>query len=309
MSQLEFLNVSFHYRSEFLGKKLGGIEAISFAIPNGECLGYLGHNGAGKSTSMKLMLGLLTPDSGTVRLQGRDPRETASRNGVGFVPEQPYIYEHTSVAEFLDWSATLSGIAGSARRQAINKIVDRLSLGALLARRIKEVSKGQLQRLLLAQALVHEPQILILDEPFSGLDPISRREVRQLFLEEKKRGATLLIATHILPDVEALCDRALIISHGRLRGVLELEGAEQKVRLVLKGSGDISSGVQAGSLSLQHIAEHSVELLYPSAQSAQQALHHAMHSGFQIEFFGKETSSLEERFLAVTEGRVVEEQM
>ncbi len=205
-------------------KKTAALHGIDLKVEEGETVGYLGPNGAGKTTTLKLMVALLAPTSGRVLIGGLPPSDTRARGLIGFLPESPYFYEYLSGREFLRLAARLGeesgGRGGSLGR--VDALLERVGLAAAADRSLRKYSKGMLQRIGLAQALVGDPPILILDEPMSGLDPIGRREVRDLILELKRRGKTIFFSSHILADAELVCDRVAFIDRGRLLGVRSL---------------------------------------------------------------------------------------
>lgn len=192
------------------------LDEVSLELARGEVFGLLGPNGAGKTTTLKLVTGLLRPTSGRVHVFDRAPGDRAARAFVGFLPEQPVFYDHLTAQELLTYFAGLCGIAGTERRRRIAAVLDEVGIGPAREQPMREYSKGMLQRVGLAQALINEPALLILDEPMSGLDPIGRREVRELILRLRDAGRTVLFSSHILSDAEALCSRIAILARGRL---------------------------------------------------------------------------------------------
>ncbi len=232
---IEAVGLTKLYRNPWTLKVTRGVEGLDLEVPRGEVLGYLGPNGAGKTTTLKLLAGLLKPTSGEARLMGESIENPASRRRLGFLPEQPYFYDYLSGIEYLEMAGRLSGLpAHEARGQAVHWL-GRVGLGEKSRLRLRKYSKGMLQRLGLAAALVHGPDLLILDEPMSGLDPFGRRDVRDLILEQKALGVTVLFSSHILPDVEMLCDRVAIIMAGRLARVATvnelIQGPQQRVEI------------------------------------------------------------------------------
>jgi ABC-2 type transport system ATP-binding protein len=193
-----------------------GLDGLTFDIRPGEVFGLLGPNGAGKSTTLKLLTNLLFPTSGTATVFGRPAGDVAARQRLGFLPEHPTFYDQLTAEELLSYFAGLFGETGSGRRAKATAALDRVGLGADRARPLRQYSKGMLQRVGLAQALVNDPELVILDEPMSGLDPIGRREVREIILQLRDDGRTILFSSHILSDAEWLCNRVAILSRGRL---------------------------------------------------------------------------------------------
>jgi ABC-2 type transport system ATP-binding protein len=204
------------YLVGFLRKPVMGARGISFDVNEGEIVGLVGPNGAGKTTTIKCLLGLCAPTKGAARIRGLDAREPRARKNVGFLPENPYVYPYLTPREFVDLCARLSGIAATARNAQIQKVLERTGIAWAADRPVHRLSKGMLQRTGLAAALVSDPELLVLDEPMSGLDPLGRREVRDIIFEERAAGRTVLFSSHVLSDVEALCDRVVILKAGEV---------------------------------------------------------------------------------------------
>jgi ABC-2 type transport system ATP-binding protein len=196
------------------------LKGLSLSVSKGEIFGLLGQNGAGKTTTIKILLGLVFPDEGAVRLFGRKSTVVAVKERVGFLPENPYFYEYLTGREFLDYCGRLFGYSAYERERRIDAILDRVGMKGRAETQLRKYSKGMLQRIGLAQALINDPDLVILDEPMSGLDPIGRREFRDIILSLKERGKTVFFSSHILSDAEALCDRVGIVKDG----VLSAEG-------------------------------------------------------------------------------------
>ena len=210
-------SVSKRYRKGMFGPTFNAIEDVSFAVKPGEVIGFIGHNGAGKSTTIRILMGLQTATSGAVHLQGLDPRQPDSRKGVAYVPESPLLYDHLTPNELLRFSATCHGLKRNEIDAATAVWLDKLGLGAVANKRIREFSKGMVQRTALAMALVVKPKVLILDEPLSGLDPSGRREIVEILSEYRAQGGGMLFSSHVLTDVEVLADFFLFIHKGRIR--------------------------------------------------------------------------------------------
>ena len=200
-----------------LHKVVSAVNQVSFNIRPGEIFALLGANGAGKSTTMKMLMGLIKPSSGKATLLGRDIRATKARVGVGYLPENPSFYDELTPRELMRLYCALNGVPSREQNRHSEVLIDRVGMSYAADRPLRKLSKGMHQRIGIAQALIGDPKLIVLDEPFSGLDPIGRREVRTVLLEEQARGATLLFTSHILPDVEALCDRFLILEGGKVR--------------------------------------------------------------------------------------------
>ena len=199
------------------------VDGLELSIHRGESFGLLGPNGAGKTTTLKLMLGLLRPDAGEVRLLGGPVGDPRTRVRLGYLPENPYFYDYLSAEEFLDFYGRLQGIPRSERRDRIHETLKRVGLAGREKTALRKFSKGMTQRLGLAQAIQHDPELVILDEPMSGLDPIGRREVRDLILGLREAGKTVFFSSHILQDAEMICDRVAILNRGRLQSLGRLD--------------------------------------------------------------------------------------
>jgi len=192
------------------------LDNLSLEVAQGDVFGFLGPNGAGKTTTLKLLMQLVFPTSGEIEILGRPAGDIAVRRRIGFLPENPYFYDHLTAEELLDYYGRLFGLSAADRRQRIPATLDRLGIGAERRLALRKYSKGMLQRVGLAQALLNEPEVLFLDEPMSGLDPLGRRDVRALMLELRDQGRTIFFSSHILSDAEALCSRVAIVAKGRL---------------------------------------------------------------------------------------------
>jgi ABC-2 type transport system ATP-binding protein len=193
-----------------------GLDALTLEIPSGGVYGLLGPNGAGKSTTLKLLLDLLRPSAGRAEVLGRPAGDTRARQRLGFLPENPTFYDHLTAEELLAYFAGLFGLNRDDARRRAATTLDRVGLGADRRRPIRQYSKGMVQRVGLAQALVNEPELVVLDEPMSGLDPVGRRDVRELILALRDEGRTVLFSSHILSDAELLCSAVGILNRGRL---------------------------------------------------------------------------------------------
>ncbi|MFO0608742.1 MAG: ABC transporter ATP-binding protein [Polyangiales bacterium] len=199
-----------------LHRVVEAVKGISFDVKRGEIFGFLGPNGAGKTTTIKALLGLIFATRGELKLFGTPVGDPAARRKVGYLPENPYLYQYLTALEIMDLFGRLAGIPEDTRRTQSVEILRRVGLGSAMDLPVRRFSKGMLQRAGLAQALLGDPELLILDEPMTGLDPIGRKEVRDLILQERARGRTVMFSSHILSDVEMLCDRVAIVNRGQL---------------------------------------------------------------------------------------------
>lgn len=220
MAAIDIERLEKSYRTGFFINKLKpALKPLTLAVESGEIFGYLGPNGAGKTTTLKLLLGLAFPSGGTAHLLGRPLGDRAVKRDIGYLPEQPYFYDHLTPLELLDYYARLSGVVGRERRQKVDRALARVGMTAVAKTPLRKFSKGMVQRIGIAQAIVHDPHLLLLDEPMSGLDPIGRREVRDLIEELNEEGKTIFFSTHILSDAETLCDRVAVLHRGELKGI------------------------------------------------------------------------------------------
>lgn len=192
------------------------LESCTIQVAEGETFGLLGPNGAGKTTLQKILLGLIRPTTGVARVLDAPPEDTRVRARIGYLPENPYFYTYLTGREFLEFCGGLFGLNGATLRTRIDHLLERVSMTQAAGMQLRKYSKGMLQRIGVAQALVNDPEIVFLDEPMSGLDPVGRRQLKDLILELKREGKTIFFNTHILSDVEALCDRIGILNLGKL---------------------------------------------------------------------------------------------
>ncbi|MCX6554054.1 MAG: ABC transporter ATP-binding protein [Candidatus Aminicenantes bacterium] len=216
MKTLEISNLKKTFRSNFLIKKYPVLKGIDLSVEQGEIYGFLGPNGAGKTTTIKCILGLLFPDAGEILINSLPGNSIAARSQIGFLPENPYFYDYLNANELLYFTASLFGIPKAVAKERISMLIQQVGLAGREGLKLRKYSKGMLQRLGLAQALIQDPVCLILDEPFSGLDPIGRKEFRDLILGFKAQGKTIFFSSHILQDMEMMVDKVGIIINGRI---------------------------------------------------------------------------------------------
>jgi ABC-2 type transport system ATP-binding protein len=254
MHAIEILKLEKTYTVGFWRKtQKCALKPLSFEVEQGEVFGYLGPNGAGKTTTLKLLMGLIFPSRGGARILGRDIADPAVKAQIGYLPEQPYFYDHLTAPELLDYYGQLSGMSSAERKRRIPAMLERVGLRDAGRLQLRKFSKGMLQRVGIAQAILHDPKIVFLDEPMSGLDPVGRREVRDLILQLKSEGKTVFFSTHILSDAEALCDRVAVLHKGELRGIGSV------LELTHRGRGTVEV-IWEGAASLGAVAALGVEV-------------------------------------------------
>jgi ABC-2 type transport system ATP-binding protein len=241
MAAIEILGLEKTYMVGFWRKRpKRALQPLHLTVDDGEIFGFLGPNGAGKTTTLKMLMGLVSPTAGTARILGKDWIDPEVKAQIGFLPEQPYFYDYLTAHELLDYYGQLSGVPGKDRKNRVEEVLQRVGLTDIKGIQLRKFSKGMLQRAGIAQAILHNPKLVFLDEPMSGLDPLGRRDVRDLILQLQQEGKTVFFSTHILSDAEALCDRVAIINKGELRGVGAVEeltkSVQGKVEVVWQGT-------------------------------------------------------------------------
>jgi ABC-2 type transport system ATP-binding protein len=227
---VEIDNLTKDYEVGFLRKRrVRALDGLSLTVNEGEIFGFLGANGAGKTTTLKLLMRLIFPTGGSARILGRDIADIAMHSRIGYLPENPYFYDYLSAREFLDFCGQIFGFSKSDRERRASDLLRRVHLAEnKWDTQLRKFSKGMLQRVGLAQALINDPEVVFLDEPMSGLDPIGRREVRDLIAALRQEGKTVFMCSHILSDIEVLCDRVAILKGGRLSQVGNLNELRQQ---------------------------------------------------------------------------------
>ncbi len=205
------------FRTPLRRKKVEALRGVTFKVERGQIFGFVGPNGAGKTTTIRTLMGLLRPTSGSATILGHAIPSRAARFKLGFLPEAPYFYDYLTVGELLDLAGRLFGLPSSERKQRADRLIERVGLSRARSQSLKKYSKGMLQRAGLAQALMNDPELVVLDEPMSGLDPIGRKEVRDLIIELRDQGKTVFFSSHILTDIEAIADHVAIIARGQLQ--------------------------------------------------------------------------------------------
>ncbi|MFN2370187.1 MAG: ABC transporter ATP-binding protein [Candidatus Krumholzibacteriia bacterium] len=290
------------FRSGLLRRRLRGVDGVSFTVRPGEIFALLGHNGAGKTTTINCILDLCRAETGTVEIFGVDHRDAKSRLRVGYLPERPYFFDHLTGVELLRFYGKLLELKGADLERRIGAVLGRVGMADRAGLRLRRMSKGMLQRLGLAQAILGDADLLILDEPMSGLDPIGRREVRELLLELKQAGRTILLSSHIVPDVELLADTVGVLKAGRLVRTCdraELCGGAAYV----VNAGDLGRGADRWPAWLREAAPACVagRLRIPAADASglRRVLEQCHRDGLPVDSVETRGGGLEELFVQV----------
>ena len=294
-------NVTKDVRPGFGLRKKRILHDVSFAVERGEIFGFVGPNGAGKTTTLKVLMGLIRATSGRATILGHAIGETAFRHEIGFLPEHPTFYAYLTGRAILQLYAQLSGLGAAERDERVKLLLDWVGLSHAADDRLRTYSKGMVQRVGIAQALVHDPSVVFLDEPMSGLDPIGRKEIRDLILRLREEGKTVFMNTHILSDMEMVCDRVAIIIGGRIQyqGRIEeyLRTDAHEVDVALSGvSPELASLLEdEWSAELRGVRER-IEFRIPE-KSVERVLRTAMDSGAHVVSVSPHRPSLESVFL------------
>jgi ABC-2 type transport system ATP-binding protein len=297
---LEVQGLTKYVRNGWTMRRTCILDGLDLTLDEGELFGLIGHNGAGKTTTFKLLLGFLRPSRGEVRFRGR-PLDTAARGAIGFLPEQPYFYDHLTVEETLAFYAELHGLRGAERRRSVEEALDQVHLAPKRRARLRTLSKGTLQRLGVAQAILNRPRLLILDEPMSGLDPAGRHHMRELIRSLGRAGTTIVFSSHVLPDAEALCDRVGILAHGRLRDVVTMrrdEDPEAYLLAVRRVTADTLAELGRIAATSPSADGDVWQVRLSGAEAVRAALDAVHRASGAVESLVPVRTSLEERFLA-----------
>jgi ABC-2 type transport system ATP-binding protein len=288
------------FRKPFSRKKVEAVREVSFEVMAGETFGFLGPNGAGKTTTIKMLTGLIAPTSGSATILGDKVPSPHAMRKVGFLPENPYVYPYLTPREFVSMCGRLSGVSGKTLFSRTEAVLKKVGMAHAIDRPVRALSKGMLQRVGLASALVHEPELLILDEPMSGLDPVGRKEVRDLIVDERKAGRTVFFSTHILNDVEMICDRVCILREGNVvvagkmsdllgdsdTREITLEKVSDELKKMFDDSGDKSREI-ASALVVEAVGDEAVRRI----------LERALASGASVAGVASKRETLEEIFV------------
>jgi ABC-2 type transport system ATP-binding protein len=279
------------------------LDHLTLQIGRGEVFGFLGPNGAGKTTTLKLLLQLIFPTSGRAEILGRPLGDVEVRRRIGYLPENPYFYDNLSAEELLEYFASLFGYRGHERRQRVTRLLDEVGLGAERRFLLRKYSKGMVQRVGLAQALLNDPELVFLDEPMSGLDPIGRRQVRDIMLRLRDRGTTIFFSSHILADAEALCSRVAILAGGRL---VASGNVADMVPFRLRGwdlivadlNADAVAALERGGATLTRISADRHHVVVPPELSAEEAIARVKDGGARLISVNPVRDTLEDFFMA-----------
>lgn len=297
---LEISKLCYNYRSDFLTKNISALKQINLSVMQGEAFGFLGHNGAGKTTTIKCILGLIKAKSGQIKIFGETNQKIEQRKLIGYLPEQPYFYDHLSVFETLQMYAHLSGVDKKIMDCRIKETVELVQMQHKINASMRSLSKGLTQRVALAQAIIAKPKLLILDEPFSGLDPIGRKEFRDIFLNLKANGCTLFMSSHILSDVEFICDRVSIMSKGQIKGIFDVANIPSLFNgvyeLVVRDYQDCETALKSKAEQVSYDKTF-MRLSFKQRSHAEVALKFALENSIPIERFEFVQGNLEDLFV------------
>lgn len=306
---VETENLTKDYEIGFwIKKKVRAVDALTLHIKPGRIFGFLGGNGAGKTTTIKMLMSLLFPTAGSARILGVDIADKRMHSRIGYCPENPYFYDYLTARELMDYFARIFGIEAGKRRATIEELLMRVGLAEKdWDKQLRKFSKGMLQRVGIAQALINSPEIVFLDEPMSGLDPIGRREIRTLIGELRTQGTTVFMSTHILADVEALCDEVAILRSGRLAATGHLDdllkaGAEHRAfEITISGAGHESLAAEIAGIGGAQAARGAAGTIIEVADETdiERAIGAARAAGGKIVSITPVKQSLEDLFMAL----------
>jgi ABC-2 type transport system ATP-binding protein len=290
------------FRVGFMRKRVLALKGLTMEVKKGEVFGFLGPNGAGKTTTIKILMGLVYPTGGAAWLMGRPLSDVAVKRNIGFLPEQPYFYDYLKASEFMDFYGRLFGIRKKERMARADELLDLVGLSGARDLQLRKFSKGMQQRIGIAQALINDPDLVVFDEPMSGLDPIGRKQVRDIILELKRKGKTIFFSTHILPDVEVICDRVGILVKGELRAMGTvgelLSGMRVKsVEMTFEGVSGANLSKVEGIASGMVVHDRSATAIFNDPEAARAAKRLVFDSGGEIISLIPHKGSLEDLFM------------
>ncbi len=311
MAVIEIDNLTKDFRVGFWKKRpVRALDNLSLRVEKGEIFGFLGPNGAGKTTTLKILMSLLYPTSGAARILGEPVHSVAMRKRIGYLPENPYFYDYLTAEELLTYAGSLFGIRQTELRSRVAELLNTVGLSDSRRLQLRKFSKGMVQRVGLAQALINDPEVVFLDEPMSGLDPLGRREVRQVIASLKTRGVTVFFSSHILPDVEALCDRVAIMNKGKL---LEAGALEEILKVKIEGHEVILSRVSPEDVAVLREKCHEVtsvgdriHLRAGSSREVESVLSYSLSRGAELISVNPIRPSLEEYFFTEVAGNAAQ---
>lgn len=299
---LKVTNLSKTYLvGSFVRRKVLALQGLDLSVEPGQIYGILGPNGAGKSTTIKIVMNLIAASSGTAEIFGRAPSDVEARKQIGFLPENPAPYEYLTGREFVTFCGQLAGLSGQELKKRVGEVIERVGMGDACDLQVRRYSKGMIQRIALAQALVGEPKLLVLDEPTSGLDVLGRQLIRDIVLEQKKAGTTVLFCSHIIPDVEALCDRVAVLVGGKLAKegkVSELVSDERALmQATIEGATREAAAAQLGELvtSMDQLGDRLI-IRFQEAH-VREVLAKSLEAGWRVTSLQRTRFSLEELFI------------
>jgi len=299
---IEIRDLSKYFRTPMTQRRISVLQGIDLTIARGEIFGFLGPNGAGKTTTIKILNNLVFPTSGCAFIFGRPTSDMQVRNRLGYLPEHPYFYPHLTGSELLDFCCRIFGLKRADRRERITHLLSRVGLQGAGDVLVAKYSKGMVQRLGLAQALVNDPQLVIFDEPMEGLDPLGRRDVKNIMFDLKKQGKTVFFSTHILPDVEAVCDRVGILLRGRLSRVGRID---ELVRQHVESIELTATGLEEKDVLLiarKAVRVHQVgteaRFVFGTTADAAQATEHIRKLGGRLISLVPQSKTLEDYFIS-----------
>jgi len=305
MPVIEIANLTKDYEVGFFRKrKVRALDDLSLSVDAGQIFGFLGANGAGKTTTLKLLMRLIFPTSGTARILNRDIGEVRMHERIGYLPENPYFYDYLTAREFLDYCAQIFGYGAAERKKRAADLLSRVNLDEKSwDKQLRKFSKGMLQRVGLAQSLINDPEIVFLDEPMSGLDPVGRREVRDLIASLREDGKTVFMCSHILSDIEVLCDRVAILKRGRLAQVGHLDELRRRTegpnRMEILAAGADAAGLHLRDAEIS-ATPRGLRIEIAGENEIEAALAALRKAGGTVVSIQPVTQSLEELFMEET---------
>jgi ABC-2 type transport system ATP-binding protein len=307
MSVIEIRQLVKDFQVGFWKKRpVRAVDGLNLTVERGEVFGFLGPNGAGKTTTLKILMGLLRPTSGSASILGRPLNSVHMRSRIGYLPENPYFYDYLTAPELLTYVGRLFGMRQPDLGRRVETLLEQVGLTATRKTQLRRFSKGMLQRVGIAQAIINDPEVVFLDEPMSGLDPLGRREVRDVISSLKANGVTVFFSSHILPDVESLCDRVAILNRGRLQqagalqDILKVEITGHEVILAHVQDG-VRIALEAMAQSAERVGDR-LKLHADSGAQLQAILYHALAHGAELISANPMRPSLEEHFFLQVAG-------